>query len=38
MYNFDYVGKSVFYNGVDISNDIGYEELAFKTANLAKKT
>jgi hypothetical protein len=36
-YNFEYVGKSVFYNGKDIANDIGYEELALKAATLAKK-
>lgn len=36
-YNFDYVGKSVYLHGTDIANDIGYEELAYKTAHLAKK-
>ncbi|MDR3249735.1 MAG: (d)CMP kinase [Mycoplasmataceae bacterium] len=37
-YNFEYIGKSVFYNGKDIANDIGYEELALKTAQLAQKS
>jgi hypothetical protein len=37
-YNFEYVGKAVYYNGKDIANDIGYEELALKTANLAQKS
>jgi hypothetical protein len=36
-YNFQYFGKAVLYKGKDIANDIGYEELAFKTAHLARK-
>jgi Mn-containing catalase len=36
-YTFQYLGKAVLYKGKDIANDIGYEELAFKTAHLARK-
>ncbi|MDR2568531.1 MAG: (d)CMP kinase [Mycoplasmataceae bacterium] len=38
QYNFEFIGKSVFYNGEDIANDIGYEELAIKAAHLAQKS
>jgi hypothetical protein len=36
-YKFQYFGKSVLFNSRDIAGEIGNEELALKTATLAKK-